>query len=308
MSKTHPDRDRSRIAMELRQLRYVVAVATHRHFTRAAGAAHVAQPALSHQIKRLETELGVQLFERGRAGVSLTEAGEAFLVRARRALAEVDAAVAEIASLRGLHTGRVVLGAMQALGGLDLPRHIAAFHAAHPGVEISLREESTSDMLALIVTGELDLAIAALDVPRPAQVAASSLLREPVLMVLPASHGLAGQRTVRMEQFRNEPFVFFKRGTGLRVITERAAEAAGFRPHIAFETNNLDRMLALVTEKLGVALVPASSIRAPARSIVAIPLRPPVQRAVGVVWRDGRRHPPAAEAFLASLRPQAQRS
>ena len=168
--------------MELRQLRYVVAVADHRHFTRAAASVPVAQPALSHQVKLLEQELGVELFERSRSGVRLTEAGEIFLLRARRALAEMDAAREEIAALKGLTTGRLVLGAMQALAGLDLPRLIAAFHAAHPGVDVSLREDSTRDMLTMAARGEIDLAIAALDVERPAGLEVAPLVREPVLV------------------------------------------------------------------------------------------------------------------------------
>src|SRR3984893_5286436 len=106
--------------MELRQLRYAVAVAAHRHFTRAAAAVPVAQPALSHQVKLLEQELGVELFERSHNGARLTEAGEIFLLRARRALAEMDAAREEIAALKGLTTGRLALGAMQGLPGLAL--------------------------------------------------------------------------------------------------------------------------------------------------------------------------------------------
>src|SRR3984885_3895261 len=103
--------------MELRQLRYTVAVAAHRHFTRAAASVPVAQPALSHQVKLLEQELGVELFERSRSGVRLTEAGEVFVLRARRALGEMDAAREEIAAFKGLTSGRLVVGAMQALAG-----------------------------------------------------------------------------------------------------------------------------------------------------------------------------------------------
>ena len=163
--------------MELRQLRYAVAVAAHRHFTRAAAAVPVAQPALSHQIRLLEQELGVELFERSRSGVRLTEAGEIFLLRARRALAEVDAAREEIAALRGLARGRLVIGAMQALAGLDLPRLLAAFHAAYPGIDVSLSEDSTRDMFTMAVRGEIDLAIAALDVEQPAGLEVLPLVR-----------------------------------------------------------------------------------------------------------------------------------
>jgi DNA-binding transcriptional LysR family regulator len=292
--------------MELRQLRYAVAVATHRHFTRAAAAVPVAQPALSHQIKLLEQELGVELFERSRSGTRVTEAGEIFVLRARRALAEMDAAREEIAALNGLTAGRLVLGAMQALAGLDLPRLIAAFHAAYPGVDVSLREESARDMLALSARGEVDLAIAALDVEPPAGLEAIPLVREPVLVAMPAAHPLAALATVPVPQLRGETFIFFKPGTGLRAVSDRAAEQAGFVPHVGFQTSSHDRLLALVSEGLGVAFVPASAVSDPPPHGVAVrPASPAIDRTVGVAWRAGHRHTPAASAFLALLREQA---
>lgn len=292
--------------MELRQLRYAVAVATHRHFTRAAAAVPVAQPALSHQIKLLEQELGVELFERSRSGARLTEAGEIFILRARRALAEMDAAREEIAALNGLTAGRLVLGAMQALAGLDLPRLIAAFHAAYPGVDVSLREESARDMLTLAARGEIDLAIAALDVEPPAGLEAIPLVREPVLVAMPAAHPLAALETVPVPQLRGETFIFFKPGTGLRAVSDRAAEQAGFVPHVGFQTSSHDRLLALVSEGLGVAFVPASAVSDPPPQGVAVrPASPAIDRTVGVAWRAGHRHTPAASAFLALLREQA---
>jgi DNA-binding transcriptional LysR family regulator len=182
---------------------------------------------------------------------------------------------------------------MQALAGLDLPRLLSAFHAEHPGIDVSLREESTRDMLTMVARGEIDLAIAALDVERPVGLDAVPLVREPVLMAVPAAHRLAGRASVRMSHFRHESFVFFKRGTGLRATTERAANRAGFSPRVGFETNSLDRLLALVAEGLGVALVPASTVH---------DSRPP-----GVaVWRADRRHTPAANALLELLRKQAR--
>jgi DNA-binding transcriptional LysR family regulator len=292
--------------MELRQLRYVDAVATHRHFTRAAASVPVAQPALSHQIKLLELELGVELFERSRGGVRLTEAGEVFVLRARRALAEVDAARAEIAALNGLTSGRLVLGAMQALAGLDLPRLISAFHAKHPGIDVSLREDSTRDMFTMAARGEIDLAIAALDVERPAGLDAVALLREPVLMAVPAAHRFAHCKSVDLLQFRDETFVFFKQGTGLRTITERAAGRAGFTPRVSFETSNWDRLLALVSEGLGVALVPTSTVRdSRPPGVAVLSVSPAIDRTVGAVWRADHPHTPAASAFLALLREHA---
>jgi DNA-binding transcriptional LysR family regulator len=292
--------------MELRQLRYALAVATHRHFTKAAASVPVAQPALSHQIKLLELELGIELFERSRGGVRLTEAGEIFIARARRALTEVDAARDEIAALNGLTRGRLVLGAMQALGGLDLPRLLATFHAAHPGIEVSLREDSTRDMLTMAASGEIDLAIAALDVERPPGLDALPLVREPVLMAVPTSHPLARREFVAVGDFRHETFIFFGHGTGLRTITEQAAERAGFTPRVGFETRSLDRLIALVSEGLGVALVPAYTVRDPRPpGITVLPVSPAINRTVGAVWRADHRHAPATTAFLALLREHA---
>src|SRR5580692_5316567 len=173
--------------MELRQLRYVIAVADHRHFTRAAASVPVAQPALSHQVRLLEQELGIELFERSRSGVRPTEAGEIFLLRARRAL------------------------------------------------------------------GEIDLAIAALDVERPPGLDAVPLVREPVLMALPAAHPLASHEAVPLRLLRHDTFILFKEGTGLRAVSDRAAKRAGFVPRVGFQTSSHIRLLALVSEGLGVA-------------------------------------------------------
>jgi DNA-binding transcriptional LysR family regulator len=297
--------------MELRQLRYVEAVASHRHFTRAAAAVGVAQPALSHQIKRLEQELGVELFHRSRAGVRLTDAGEILLPRVRRALSELDAGREELAAVTGLQTGRVRLGAMQALGSLDLPRAIAGFHREHPGVEVTLSEESTSRMQQLVVDGQLDLAIVALDVSIPDSLSSLPLLTEPVVLAVPNSHPLARQKSVEFQTLRNEPFVFFRAGTGLRTTTERVAHAAGFNPRIAFETSNLDRLLALVREGLGVSLIPQSTARRAQPPIRTVRFSPPLTRTVGVVSRaDGSLAPSACATrqFLLDAVQQAQRA
>jgi DNA-binding transcriptional LysR family regulator len=283
--------------MELRQLRYVEAVATHRHFTRAAAAIGVAQPALSHQIKRIEQELGVQLFDRSRGGVRLTEAGETFLPRIRRALSEIDAGREEITALTGLQTGRVRLGAMQALGALDLPRVLAQFHRAHPGVEVMLQEEATARMHELVVADQLDLAIVALDVGYPATLVGVELLEEPVLLALPPDDPLAKLDRIHIGQLRDHPFVLFRAGTGLRTRTDRLCREAGFLPRVAFETGNLDRLLALVSAGLGVSLVPASSATAARHPIRVLGFTPPLTRTVGAVWRADRTLAPAAQAM-----------
>ncbi len=289
------------IGMELRQLRYVDAVARHRHFTRAAADVGIAQPALSHQVKRLEQELGVELFRRSRAGVSLTEAGAAFLPHVRRALLAVDAGREELTALAGLRVGRVRLGAMQALGRLDLAAAIGAFHARHPGVEVTLSEESTADMYRLLAEGQLDLALVALDLNPPQGIEAAALQREPVLLALPQGHPLAAGPAVAFSALRDQPFVMFRPGTGLRATAERASRAAGFQPLVAFETGNLDRMLALVAQRLGVAPIPASSVRGGRPGLGFRPLAPALTRTVGLAHRAEQPLAPAARALRAQL-------
>src|SRR5437763_15069617 len=128
--------------MDLRQLRYLVALAEERHFTRAATREHIAQPALSQQIRRLEAELGLPLVSRTTRSVSMTDAGDLLVGRARRILAEVDAAHAEMERLTGLESGHVSVGAMHTMGPVDVSLVLAIFHQRHPGVELTARGHS----------------------------------------------------------------------------------------------------------------------------------------------------------------------
>jgi DNA-binding transcriptional LysR family regulator len=163
-------------------------------------------------------------------------------------------------------------------------------------------------MLTMTARGEIDLAIAALDVERPPGLEVVPLVCEPVLLALPADHPLAALETVVVRQLRGETFIFFKQGTGLRAVSERAAERAGFVPRVGFQASSHDRLLALVSEGLGVAFVPASAVSDPPPPAVAVrPASPAVNRTVGVVWRADQRHTPAASAFLALLHEHASR-
>ena len=171
-------------------------------------------------------------------------------------MSELAAGREELAAITGLETGRVRLGAMQALGPLDLPGAIARFHRDHPAIEIALSEDSSSRMQELVLDGRLDLAIASLDLALSDDLSARVLVTEPVLVALPRVHPLAAGTAIELGLLCDDPFVLFRAGTGLRAITERAAHEAGFSPNVALETGNLDRLVALVNEGLGVSLLP----------------------------------------------------
>jgi LysR family transcriptional activator of glutamate synthase operon len=286
--------------MELRQLRYAVAVADHLHFTRAAEALHVAQPALSQQIRRLEAELGLELFARTSRSVALTEAGEAVVARGRRILAEADAIAEDIDALKGALRGRVVVGSIQSLGPFDLPGLLADFHAEHPGVDVVLREDATQRMVAMLGADELDLAVATIDESPPDGLESQGLYTEDLVLVVAPDHPLAGRRRIRPAALPPGPFIFFREGSGLRNATERVLDEAGIEPQVRFETNELSRVRALASRGLGVAIMPRSDTEGPGPPVAAIGIGPPtLRRAVGLVWRADRRRAPAAEAFLA---------
>ncbi|MDX6673875.1 MAG: hypothetical protein QOH11_1293 [Solirubrobacteraceae bacterium] len=286
--------------MELRQLRYCVAVADHLHFTRAAEALHVAQPALSQQIRRLEAELGLDLFARTSRSVALTEAGEAVVARARRILAEADAIAEDVDALRGMQRGRVVVGSMQSLGPFDLPGLLADFHDQHPGVDVMLREDTTQQMLAMVAADELDLAVATIDESPPDGLETRALYEEDLVLAVASDHPLAGRRRIRPTSLPPGPFILFREGSGLRAATEAILDTAGIEPQVRFETNELSRVRALASRGLGVAIMPRSDTEGPGPPVAAIGIGPPtLRRAVGLVWREDRRRAPAAEAFLA---------
>jgi DNA-binding transcriptional LysR family regulator len=288
--------------MDLRQLEYFVAVAEELHFTRAAAAVHVAQPALSQQIQKLEAELGQPLLVRSSRHVALTEAGELLLPRARALLADADAARAELDSLRGLVRGRIRIGAMQSLGPLDLPAVLAEFHHLHPGIEVTLWERTSSTMRDLLLGDEIDAAF--IDVVEAGHEALDHLeaFREDVVLIAAPGSAWARRKAVSVAQLAGEDFIMFAEGTGLRGLTERLAADAGFEPHVAFESNELERVRALASHALGVALVPRSTAEGPGPPVACLPLRPRVRRRVGLAWRRARRQSPAAASFLAFVR------
>jgi DNA-binding transcriptional LysR family regulator len=286
--------------MELRQLRYLVALADERHFTRAAARLHIAQPALSQQVKRLEDEVGVALVDRTTRHVALTAAGERLVARARRALAEVEAAAAELSELAGVRTGRVVIGAMRSTGPFDLSGLLATFHDRHPGIELVVQEEPSEVMLQHLHADAVDLAFLSVNRLDPGpDIRLHQFLDEPLVALLPLAHPLARRRRIDMGELRGERFVVFGEGGSLRRIVVQGAREAGFEPALAFESTESARIRAMVSHGLGVALLPASEAEHEGLPVAMVAVRrPSLARDVTLAWREARRHSPAARAFL----------
>ena len=292
------------MSMELRQLRYLVALADERHFTRAAAREHVAQPALSQQIRRLEAELGLALVQRTTRSVSMTEAGEALVARARRALAEIDAARAELGGLLGVQAGRLSIGALHTMGPIDLGALLASFHSHHPAVELSVREQSSDELAEMLRDDAIELAfLSVTERIHSRGLTLYPLLTEELVAVLPPAHRLARRRRVRLVELADEPFISFREGARLRELLVSAAETKGFEPRIAFESNESRNIRSLVSRGLGVAIVPRSDADEPGAAIaVAALVEPSLTRDVTLALRSQRRLSPAAMAFIALTR------
>jgi DNA-binding transcriptional LysR family regulator len=286
--------------MELRQLRYLVALAEELNFTRAAANEHVAQPALSQQIRRLEEEVGLALVERTTRHVALTDAGEVLVVRARRMLSELEAAETELEAMRGIHTGHVTIGAMHTMGPVDLSLPLALFHDRHPNVGLTVREYSSEEMAEMLRVDELDLAFLSVTERVEAHgLGLHQLVSEELVVLLPPDHGLSRRRQVRMAELADELFISFREGARLRELLFGAGRYAGFDPRVGLESNESRRIRRLVARGLGVAILPRSDAEGPGADVAVVSLtEPALRRDITLAWREGRRHAPAAAAFL----------
>ena len=289
--------------MELRHLLYFTTVAQRLNFSRAADELHVAQPAISQQIKVLQRELGVQLFDRVGGKVALTQAGEALLPHANRILAAVETARHVVTELGTLTRGTASLGAPPTVSGQLLPALLARFKRTYPGLEVTLREAGTERLLKLIEAGELDLAIVVTD-RLPAVVEQQPFLQEHYVLAVSAHHPLAKARGVRLADLAGEPFILFPDSYKLREVTLAACRTAGFEPKVALDGGAMQSALEFVAAGLGVALVPELALRR-ARGVRGVPIADQnLARNLGVVWRKGHYLSPAARALRDFLVPR----
>jgi LysR family transcriptional activator of glutamate synthase operon len=285
--------------MELRQLRAFVQVAHAGTFTRAADELHVAQSAVSQAVGRLEAELGFELLRRTSRGVELTEAGAAVFERAREIVAGADAIRSDLAALRGLLEGTVAMGTMLPPGPIDLPGLLASFHAVHPGIAVHVREGSAPEILALLRKDELDVAFTGVTADALDDgLSGEQMLAEELLLIAPGGGGAPPTLT----DLDNAPFVGYRRGAALRDTVDKALRAAGAKPQIVFESDELVSVRELVARGLGASIVPRSTVDADGPPVTAIPIG--LERPLTLVWRD-RRQPPAAAAFLGYVRAAA---
>ena len=276
--------------MDLRQLAALVAVADAGTFSAAATRLHTVQSNVSTHVARLERELGVALVDRS-AG-QLTAEGDIAVARARRVQAEVDALVADVASLHDEVAGHVRMGIIGTTGRWMLPPLLAAVGGRYPKVRMAILEGNTTSLLPQLVAGALDLTVINLPVRDP-QIAVEELFEEDLLLVAPADHHLASREEVSLEELAGHALLLTPPGTSIRVELDRAAEAAGVTLRAQIELDGLRLIASLAFEGFGPAILPATAVPAsPSAAWRRIGLAGVAGRRVGLARR--RRGLPSA--------------
>ncbi len=246
--------------MELRHLRYFVAVAEELHFTRAAARLNIAQPPLSQQIRALEQQLGVQLFERARRSVRLTDAGHALLERARELLAATQALPQHLQRIARGEVGQLRIGFSSTLPLTKVLRDVVAEHRrTHADVALHLREMHSQLQFEHLRRGDLDVGLVRYNEGAPEGVRLTLLRRDPLRLVVPAPHRFARRKSVTIVECRDEAFIGFPgdAGTGTGPLLKRLCAQAGFEPRIAQEAREATTQIGLVAAGLGIAVLPA---------------------------------------------------
>ena len=249
--------------MDFRHLQQFVMLAETLNFRRAAEKLHMSQPPLSVSIRKLESEIGVQLFTRGKDGVKLTKSGEAALMDARRALFHAKQfGEAARASLSG-EGGLLRVGFVGSATHFILPKLLTAFRARHPGVQLLLREATSIRIMDALEDDSLDVGVVRIPVSSRADCSLLSLQTEPFVLAVPSTHRLASAVHCKLADLSEEDFILYtpSDATGLRMAAVHACQLCGFSPRVAQEAIQVQTVLSLVEAGLGIALVPAVSRR-----------------------------------------------
>jgi DNA-binding transcriptional LysR family regulator len=287
--------------MELRQLEYLVAVAEEANFTRAAKRVHVAQPAVSAQIQRLERELGQPLLDRTRRTVRLTAAGQVALPYAKAAKAAVADIRVAVDELTELVRGTVTIGTVTS-HSVDIPSLLADFHEEHPNVEITLSTDSSDVLIEKVRTGRLDAAIVSVGPDeQPEGLDVQVVTDEAIQAVVSVTDEWASRKIVRLSDLADRQLIALPVGAGIRHQFDAACARAGVTPRIAFEASTPVALADLAQRGLGVAIVPASVPR-DRDGVHALAIVPQLRGRLVLAWRAGGPMSPAARVLVDKAR------
>jgi len=291
--------------MDVRQLRYVIAVARAMHFTHAAEQLGVAQPALSQAIALLERQLGVSLFERSSRRVQLTAAGKLFVERAEQILSQLDSLQKSMLAHSQLLLGKINVGTMVFffLGQSRLSDAVAEFTHLHPGVELVIDNHTVDQNVDAVRTGSLDLAL--LNVAEGVSygdLKFDVLDHDEIAVALPPGHHLSGHEQIQFSDLRDESFVTYKVGSTMYDVMSALSREAKFAPRAAVQSQNIILVRSLISAGVGVSIGPKSYLMSPGPPVAVIPLAPVQRIAIAMVTHPNRTSNPAARTLVEFLR------
>lgn len=273
--------------MNIRDLKYLIAVAKHQHFGMAAQACHVSQPTLSAQLKKLEEELEVKLFERNNKKVLITTAGTQLLEQAKIILREVDQLKSLAKQTKDPLTGSFRLGTIPTLGPYWLPQVLPKLKTKLPKIDFFLHEEKTETLLQMLKVGKLDAAILALPVPNENFIT-QPLFEEKFFAAVPAQHRLGNKKILKLEQLSDETLLLLDEGHCLRDQALEVCHMTRVTEKVEFRATSLETLRHMVAIGSGITLLPASAITTTVNSslIRYIPfVKPAPFRSIAMIWR-----------------------
>lgn len=289
--------------MELRQIQYFIEVAKLEHVTEASYVLHVSQSAVSRQIFKLESELGVDLFIHEGRKVKLTPIGRLFLSHMEHLMKVIDNAQQEISEFLDPERGTVRIGFPSSLAAQMIPTVVSGFREKYPSVHFQLQHGSYKELVEWVAKGDMNLALMG-PVPHEPQIKSEVLFEEKFVALLPASHPLANQDSVKLSELKDDSFVLFPEGFVLREMVVKACANLGFQPKVTFEGDDLDAIKGLVSSGLGLTVLPEIALSEHiASTIVTLPvIEPRVTRDVGVIIPANRELPPTEKLFYDFLK------
>jgi LysR family transcriptional regulator, cyn operon transcriptional activator len=286
--------------MELRQLRYFVAIADAGTMARAAGAVFVTQSTLSHQLAQLEKDVGDMLFERVGRSLRLSDAGRQLLGYARSILALVEESKQAVQQVRALATGSLRVGVIHSMVTSLVPLVAAGFVRQHPGVKLQMIELSAIEIEAQVVAGSLDLGVAFFP-PTSDAVLGEHLFDDTLALALPAKHPLAAARRVRFAQLADVPLAMLSQKYQTRRLVDSYFQQAGVSPKVVVEMDSVDALHRIVEQGVAAAFLPARTTRPLARVRLVQVTDPRPIRAAGLIWRRNGYRSAAARVFVEEL-------
>jgi molybdate transport repressor ModE-like protein len=295
--------------LDVRRMRVLREVAAQGSFSAAAEALNFTQSAISQHVAALEREAGTQLIERRRGGARLTDAGRVLVSHADAILARIDSAEEELAALAGLRGGRLRMISFQSGGATLAPRAVAAFHARHPEVELSMLEAEPADACARLRAGDVDLALLYDHSAVPLSgddIELTRLVDDGYEAIVPADHPLAKRKRIALADLAEEPWVASSDVNGCRLIVETLCREVGFKPSVAFEIDETQAVQALVAGGVGVSMMPRLALSSLHPGVAVRPLTKTPMRRVWAGRLAGAHASPASDAMLQILQDVAE--